>query len=178
MKKVILLVVSFATFGLSAQTKSFTTSSKATFEVGNMIFNTVEGSISGARGTAEYEDEILVAISGSLDATTIKSGNSTRDVHLREKEEFFNTEKTPRIDFTANEVVFVGKSSGITTYKLQGTLTLRGESNEINIEVQEASDNHLISTFTVNRDLWGLGDDYPKAVIAKEVEVRVDIHLE
>jgi polyisoprenoid-binding protein YceI len=178
MKKVVLLVASLAIFGLSAQTKSFSTSSKATFEVGNMIFNTVEGSISGARGSAEYEDGILRAISGTLDATTIKSGNDTRDAHLKEKEEFFNTAKTPRIDFTAKEVVFVGKSSGVTTYKLLGSLTLRGVSNDIEIEVQETSKDHLISTFTVNRDLWGLGEGYPGAVIAKEVEVKVDIHLE
>ena len=178
MKKLSLLLALLFAVSINAQTKSFASSSKATFEVGNMIFNTVEGSISGARGSAEYDDGILVAIAGTLDANTIKSGNTTRDSHLKDKEEFFNTKATPRIDFTAKEVVFVGKSSGVTTYKLRGYLTLREVSNEIEIEVQEASANHLVSTFTVNRDLWGLGEGYPSAVIAKEVEVKVDIHLE
>jgi len=178
MKKISLLLSVLFAGSVYAQTKSFAPSSKATFEVGNMIFNTVEGTIAGARGTAEYDEGILVAIAGTLDANTIKSGNTTRDSHLKDKEEFFNTKATPRIDFKAKEVVFVGKSSGVTTYKLRGSLTLRGVSNEIEIEVEETSANHLVSTFTVNRDLWGLGEGYPSAVIAKEVEVKVDIHLE
>ena len=48
-------------------------------QVGNMIFNTVEGTIAGARGTAEYDEGNLVAIAGTLDANTIQSGNTTRD---------------------------------------------------------------------------------------------------
>ena len=177
MKKLSLLLAVLFAGSINAQTKSFKPSSKAIFEVGNMIFNTVEGSISGARGTAEYDDGILVAIAGTLDAKTIKSGNTTRDAHLKDKEEFFNTSETPNIDFKAREVVFVGKSSGVTTYKLNGSLTLRGVSNDIEIEVKETSANHLVSTFTVNRDLWDLGEGYPSAVIAKEVEVKVDIRL-
>lgn len=178
MKKLSLFLAVLFAGSVYAQTKSFAPSSKATFEVGNMIFNTVEGTIAGARGTAEYDEGILVAIAGTLDATTIKSGNTTRDSHLKDKEEFFNTKATPRIDFTAKEVVFVGKSSGVTTYKLRGSLTLRGVSNEIEIEVEETSANHLVSTFTVNRDLWGLGDGWSKTIIARDIEVRVDIYLE
>lgn len=178
MKKISLLLALVFAGSVYAQTKSFAPSSIATFEVGNMIFNTVEGSIAGARGMAVYEDGILVAIAGTLDANTIKSGNTTRDSHLKDKEEFFNTKVTPRIDFTAKEVVFVGNSSGVTTYKLNGSLTLRGISNDIEIEVEETSAAHLVSTFTVNRDLWGLGDGWSKTIVARDIEVRVDIHLE
>ncbi|HCP40462.1 MAG TPA: hypothetical protein DIT65_01600 [Cryomorphaceae bacterium] len=178
MKKLSLLLVALFVVSTNAQTKSFALSSKATFEVGNLVFNTVEGTIAGARGTAEYDEGILVAIIGTLDANSIKSGNNTRDYHLKDKEEFFNTKATPRIDFTAKEVVFVGKSSGVTTYKLRGSLTLRGVSNDIEIEVEETSAGHLVSTFTVNRDLWGLGDGWSKIIIARDIKVRVDIHLE
>ena len=118
MKKLPLLLAALFAGSVYAQTKSFASSSKATFEVGNMIFNTVEGTIAGARGTAEYDEGILVAIAGTLDANTIKSGNTTRDSHLKGKEEFFNTKATPRIDFTAKEVVFVGKSSGVISCQL------------------------------------------------------------
>jgi hypothetical protein len=30
----------------------------------------------------------------------------------------------------------------------------------------------------VNRDLWGLGDGWSKTIIARDIEVRVDIYLE
>jgi polyisoprenoid-binding protein YceI len=143
-----------------------------------MIFNTVRGSIQGAQGRAIYEDGILTAISGSLDINTLKSGNRTRDGHLKKKEEFFNIEKTPRIYFLANDVLFVGKTNGTTTYKLSGSLTLRGVSNEMNLEIKETSKNHLVGTFTVNRDLWGLGEGWSKTIISQDIDVQVDIHLE
>jgi len=162
---------------LFAQTRTFTPETVARFEVTNMYVNTVEGTVKGAAGTAEYQDDILVAIQGELDASTILSGNSIRDGHLRDKEAFFNVAKSPKISFSAEEVTFVGKSSGVTTYKLNGTLTLRNVANDMEIEVRQTSPDRLEGTFTVNRDLWGLGEGYPKAVIARDVSVTVDIHL-
>jgi polyisoprenoid-binding protein YceI len=113
-----------------------------------------------------------------LDINTLKSGNRTRDGHLKKKEEFFNIEKTPRIYFLANDVLFVGKTNGTTTYKLSGSLTLRGVSNEMSLEIKETSKNHLVGTFTVNRDLWGLGEGWSKTIISQDIDVQVDIHLE
>ena len=178
MKNIFLFIAVVATLSVFGQPKVFNSSTVATFEVGNMIFNTVRGSIQGAQGRAIYEDGILTAISGSLDINTLKSGNRTRDGHLKEKEEFFNIEKTPRIYFLATDVLFVGKTNGITTYKLRGSLTLRGVSNEMSLEIKETSKNHLVGTFTVNRDLWGLGEGWSKTIISRDIDVQVDIHLE
>ena len=136
-----------------------------------MIFNTVEGTIAGARGTAEYDAGILVAIAGTLDANTIKSGNTTRDSHLKDKEEFFNTKATLELTLRPRKSYLL-ENPRVTTYKLRGSLTLRGVSNEIEIEVEETSASHLVSTFTVNRDLWGLGDGWSKIIIAQDIEVR------
>lgn len=163
---------------LSAQNFTFSTQSKASFAVGNMGFNTVEGTVGGASGTATFEDGILTAIRGCMDAKTIATGNGTRDNHLRDKEEFFNTAETPSICFSADKVTFVGKNSGATTYKLEGTLTLRGESNPVVLTVIEEEKGRLVSTFTVERNRWGLGEGYPKFMIANDIEVQVDIHLE
>lgn len=172
------LLILASSFALSAQSFTFSSPSKASFSVGNMGFNTVEGTVGGASGTATYEDGILTAIQGCMDATTIATGNETRDAHLRDKEEFFNTAESPTICFTADKVIFVGKNSGITTYKLEGTLTLRGESNPVVLTVTEEEKGSLVSTFTVERKRWGLGQGYPKFMIANDIEVLVDIHLE
>ena len=173
-----LIIAVVATFNLFGQQQAFKSNTSATFEVGNMIFNTVRGSIEGAQGRAIFEDGLLTAISGSLDISTLKSGNRTRDGHLKEKEEFFNIVKTPRIYFKASEVVFVGKTNGNTTYKLSGSLNLRGVSNEIVLEFKETSKKHLVGTFTVNRDLWGLGEGWSNAMISQDIDVQVDIYLE
>lgn len=178
MKHTFLFIAIAVTLSVFGQPKVFNSKTVATFEAGNLIFNTVRGSIQGAQGRAIYEDGILKAISGSLDINTLKSGNRTRDGHLKEKEEFFNIEKSPRIQFQANEVLFVGKTNGITTYKLRGSLTLRGVSNEMTLEFKETSKNHLVGTFTVNRDLWGLGEGWSKTIISRDIDVQVDIHLE
>ena len=93
MKNTFLFIAIAVTLSVFGQPKVFNSKTVATFEAGNLIFNTVRGSIQGAQGRAIYEDGILTAISGSLDINTLKSGNRTRDGHLKEKEEFFNIEK-------------------------------------------------------------------------------------
>jgi hypothetical protein len=55
---------------------------------------------------------------------------------------------------------------------------LRGVSNEMSLEIKETSKNHLVGTFTVNRDLWGLGEGWSKTIISQDIDVQVDIHLE
>ena len=99
MKNIFLFIAVAVTFSVFGQPNVFNSKTVATFEAGNLIFNKVRGTIQGAQGRAIYEDGILTAISGSLDINTLKSGNRTRDGHLKENEEFFNIEKTPRIYF-------------------------------------------------------------------------------
>ena len=175
----VFLCVAALVLGLqsSAQEHAFLASSTASFSVKNLKWNTVNGTMYGTRGTARYQDGLLVEIQGCIDAASIQTGNELRDEHLLEKEEFFNAEKFPQLCFTADKVTFVGKSSGQTTYKLDGSLTLRGVSKPLSLELVDDTSGHLIGTFTVDRSLWGLGEGYSNFIIAQNIDVRVELHL-
>ena len=160
-----------------SQEFTFAPSSSTTFTVANMKWSTVEGTLDGAHGTARYDDGILVAIEGCVDASTIETGNATRDKHLKTKDAFFQVDQFPELCFAADKVTFVGKSSTQTTYKLDGSLTLRGVSKPLSLELVEDTSGHLIGTFIVDRSLWGLGEGYSNFIIAQNIDVRVELHL-
>ena len=80
--------------------------------------------------------------------------------------------------FEASSVIFVGKSSDLTTYKLAGNLTLRELSKPLQLELVEQNNGLLTGTFTIDRELWGLGEGYPNFTISQNIEVQVDIHLQ
>ena len=175
--KLVLLSLLIHICGFS-QVRSFTSESAASFELKSLTFKTVTGTMGNPTGFATYDDGILVAIQGCLDANTVDTGSKGRDESLREEKEFFNTAKTPLVCFTASSVIFVGKSSGLTTYKLAGNLTLRGLSKPLQLELVEQKNGLLKGTFTIDRELWGLGEGYPNFTISQNIEVQVDIHLQ
>lgn len=175
--KLVLLSLLINICGFS-QVRSFTSESAASFELKSLTFKTVTGTMGNPTGFATYDDGILVAIQGCLDANTVDTGSKGRDESLREEKEFFNTAKTPLVCFTASSVIFVGKSSGLTTYKLAGNLTLRGLSKPLQLELVEQKNGLLKGTFTIDRELWGLGEGYPNFTISQNIEVQVDIHLQ
>jgi len=164
-------------FHSNAQTRQIASESTASFSLKNLKWNTVEGTLGEASGQAIFDEGILVGIQGCVDPSSIQTGNATRDKHLVEKEEFFHVAQFPKLCFSANEVTFVGKSSGQTTYKLDGSLTLRGVSKPLSLELVEDTSGHLIGTFTVDRSLWGLGEGYSNFIIAQNIDVRVELHL-
>ena len=175
--KLVLLSLLIHICGFS-QVRSFTSESAASFELKSLTFKTVTGTMGNPTGFATYDDGILVAIQRCLDANTDDTGSKGRDESLRVEKEFFNTAKTPLVCFKASSVIFVGKSSGLTTYKLAGNLTLRGLSKPLQLELVEQNNGLLKGTFTIDRELWGLGEGYPNFTISQNIEVQVDIHLQ
>lgn len=160
-----------------AQKVQISADSKITFSLKNMGWNTVEGSFSGPIGYVQFENGQLVGAHGCIQASTVQTGNSLRDKHLREKEEFFNTDKFPKVCFISSDVSIVRNSSGQTLYKLEGSLTLRGVSKPLEFEFVEQDGGSLIGTCTVDRSLWGLGEGYSNFIIAQNIDVRVELHL-
>lgn len=177
MQKFYTLIALCLAFAAHAQKIQISSDSKVTFSLKNMGWNTVEGSFSGVTGFVLYEQGRLVGAEGCLDASTVATGNSLRDKHLREKEEFFNIEQFPKVCFRTSDVSIVRNSSGQTLYKLEGSLTLRGVSKPLEIEFVEQAEGSLIGTLTVDRSLWGLGEGYSNFMIAQNIDVRVELHL-
>ena len=171
-----LLAISLAVT-VHAQKVEISADSKITFSLKNMGWNTVEGSFSSPSGYVQFNNGQLVGAHGCVEVVSVQTGNSLRDKHLREKEEFFHIEEFPELCFTSSDVSIVRNSSGQTLYKLEGSLTLRGVSKPLEFEFVEQAGGTLIGTCTVDRSLWGLGEGYSNFIIAQNIDVRVELHL-
>lgn len=61
----------------------------------------------------------------SIDVASLDTKNATRDGHLKDKKEFFNTSKYPEITFTSSEILANGKA-----YKAKGKLNFLGKDHD------------------------------------------------
>ncbi|MER6976936.1 YceI family protein [Streptomyces carpinensis] len=68
-------------------------------------------------------------VSVRIDASSIATGNKTRDNHLRSAD-FLDVERYPYIDFVSNRFVYRGGSK----WTLQGTLTMHGTSRSVGLD--------------------------------------------
>ncbi|MFK7907005.1 MAG: YceI family protein [Chitinophagales bacterium] len=126
--------------------------SQVSFEISNMGFNTVEGSFKGMKGTVDFRPQDLSNSNFNVcvDATTVNTGNSTRDKHLR-NEKHFEVEKYPTICFVSSTVT--QSNSGYIT---QGKLTMHGITKEVEIPFTY-SNQQFLGEITVDRLDYGIG---------------------
>ncbi|MFF3161945.1 YceI family protein [Streptomyces sp. NPDC003273] len=80
----------------------------------------------GIRVTPDVTDS---QVSVRIDASSIATGNKTRDNHLRSAD-FLDVERFPYIDFTSNRFVYRGGSR----WTLNGTLTMHGTSRSVGLD--------------------------------------------
>ena len=66
-----------------------------------------------------------------IDTTSVFTNNEDRDAHLRSAD-FFDTDKHPEMTFESSEM----KKTDEETYKLIGTLTMKGVSKPVELDVE------------------------------------------
>lgn len=157
---------------LKAQSARILEESEVRFEVSNMRFNTVRGSISGFEGELRFDpkrpEEAHFDV--SVDVSTLKSGIGKRDRHLME-EEFFHREKYPRIRMLS-DMIELGAAEG--RYVFHGKLIIKDKEQELIFSFdanQKADKTELSGRFSVQRLDFDLGRDHSSFTIGEEVEV-------
>ena len=156
---------------LHAQTIN-TAASKASFEVSNMAFRTVKGTLNGMQGTVDFDPQYpeKATFEVCIIANSIDTKSKKRDDHLK-KDDFFNILQYPKICFSSNTVQ---KSN--TGFSTRGQLTMLGISKEIKILFTSVN-NVLKGSFKLNRLDFGLGADTGSFLIGKEVTVDIECVL-
>jgi len=103
------------------------------FKVKHLMITTVTGTFKTFTGTVETEgDDITTAkIQFTADVHSVSTNNEQRDAHLRNGD-FFDADNHPQITFTSDKLV---KAAG-DDYTLSGTLTMRGVSRQIALNVE------------------------------------------
>ncbi len=109
------------------------THSELQFKVKHLMISKVTGQFQQFSGTVETEgDDLSTAkVSFTADITSISTNNAQRDAHLRNSD-FFDADNHPQLTFASSRLDKVSDED----YKMYGTLTMRGISKEVVLDVE------------------------------------------
>ncbi len=117
------------------------THSEIHFKVKHLMVSWVTGSFKQFNATIETEgDDLTTAkVHFTADINSISTNNEQRDAHLRTGD-FFDAENHPQLIFESNKLEKIPARAGTDgddeNYKLYGTLTMRGTSKKIVLNVE------------------------------------------
>jgi len=122
--KRLLIIGLLITAGLGSSAQNFVpdgAASEVKFAIKNLGL-TVIGSFKGLKGNIVFDENNLAAsaITVSVDAATINTGNNSRDKHLK-KDDYFDAGNHPTLQFVSTKIT--GKAGA---YTMEGRLTIKG----------------------------------------------------
>jgi polyisoprenoid-binding protein YceI len=138
------------------------THSRIGFMARHAMVTKVRGSFATFEGTGAFdaEDPTKSQLQLNIDATSINTGNSDRDAHLRSND-FFDMERFPTITFVSTSIA----ANNANTFRIAGDLTIKGTTRSIDFELEttgSATDPYgnvragLEGTTVINRKDWGV----------------------
>ena len=154
------------------------------FKIRHLMVSNVKGTLTNYSGGMTYTTEDMSDAEVKFDAevNSISTGNADRDTHLN-AEDFFNTERFPRMYF---ESTMVNVENG----KMKGEMTIKDTTKEIelNIEYNGKSVDPWGNTKhgfeisgTINRsdfDLtWNATLDTGGVLLSDEVKLSLDVQM-
>lgn len=109
------------------------THSEIQFKVKHLMISKVTGQFQKFDATVETEGDDLgtAKVSFTADVSSISTNNEQRDGHLKNSD-FFDAENHPQITFVSSKLEKLDDEQ----YKLYGTLTMRGTSKDIVLDVE------------------------------------------
>jgi polyisoprenoid-binding protein YceI len=182
------VVLAVSAGAMSAQVQQYKiegSHSEADFAIKHMAISTVHGSFHGLVGTIKFDERDVAksSVEATIDATTVDTGNTARDGHLKSPD-FFDTAKFPTMTFKSTSVSKAGDH-----YDVKGDLTMHGVTKSVVLKLETPSKEQMgmdkkphrgfTATTVINRKDFGLvwagtvasGD----AVLGDEIKVELDI---
>jgi polyisoprenoid-binding protein YceI len=156
--------------------------SEVGFGIRHMGLSTVRGHFNGVKGTVVYDaaDISKSTVNVTIDTTTVDTGNSARDTHLK-TDAFFDVAKIPTATF-----VSTGVSKSGSHLTVAGNLTLHGVTKPVTLDVDasttpmESPMDHkthtgFSATTTIKRTDFGIGTSFPTAAVGDDVQLTIDL---
>jgi polyisoprenoid-binding protein YceI len=155
------------------------------FKIRHLV-SKVSGDFTDFDGTlvADFENLDNSSVEFAIQAASIDTKNEKRDGHLRSSD-FFDVEKYPEITFKSSKITRVDDD----TFKVTGTLTMRGVAKEISLMVDFLGEMSAMGgtragyelTTTLNRMdygvSWNRAVEAGGFVLGDEVEVNIALEL-
>jgi polyisoprenoid-binding protein YceI len=172
--KTLLSIILLAAFQINLSAQNINKEkSVVNFEVGNMIFNTVEGSFAGMTGTLSFNSNDLsnASFNVCIDAATVKTDNEERDNHLK-NDDFFEVEKYPTICFKSTQVTKEGANFIAT-----GLLTMHGVTKTVSIPFTFLNKT-FVGELELNRMDYLVGEDTGSVMVSEDIELVISAFID
>ncbi|MES1216149.1 MAG: YceI family protein [Bacteroidota bacterium] len=113
------------------------------FKIKHLMISTVTGQFNKFSSSVETasDDFATAKIDFTAEANSISTNNEQRDEHLKNSD-FFDASNHPQLTFTSTNLKKINEEE----YKLEGTLTMRGVSKTITLDVEFGG---------ITKDPWG-----------------------
>jgi polyisoprenoid-binding protein YceI len=154
------------------------------FAVRHMAVSKVRGRFSTFEGTIQIGEQPADSkASLTIEAGTVDTRDETRDAHLRTND-FFDVANYPTWTFVSTSI----KPEGLTEFKVEGDLTIRGVTRQVTLDatlegvVTDPYGNHRIgfsASTSINRDDFGVSFgavmEAGGLVVAKKVDIQIEL---
>jgi polyisoprenoid-binding protein YceI len=161
--------------------------SRLGFAAKHAMVTTVRGQFTGYTAEVHLDEENVANSTAriEIDATSIDTGNSQRDDHVRGAD-FFEVEKYPKITFVSTSAERVSDDE----YVLHGDLTIRDTTKPVSVTFEKTGaavdpwGNFRVGfegSATINRTDWGVSFNAPLGtgglVISEKIKLEFDLAI-
>lgn len=158
--------------------------SEVDFSILHLSLTNIHGRFGNIGGKVVLNEADITksSVNVTIDVTTVDTGVPQRDADLK-SDHFFDVAHFPTATFTSTSVTKSG--DGLT---VAGNLTLHGVTKPVVLQVQgptgpvtgldKKPHSGFSATTTVKRTDFGLGTQYPAAMIGDDVKLTIDLDVE
>jgi polyisoprenoid-binding protein YceI len=158
--------------------------SEVDFSILHMSLTNIHGRFGNIGGKVVLNEADITksSVNVTIDVTTVDTGVPQRDADLK-SDHFFDVAHFPTATFTSTSVTKSGDGLAVA-----GNLTLHGVTKPVVLQVQgptgpvtgldKKPHSGFSATTTVKRTDFGLGTQYPAAMIGDDVKLTIDLDVE
>jgi len=152
------------------------------FTISHMALSKVHGHFAITSGTIVLDPADLAksSVQATIDASSVDTGNSQRDTHLKSAD-FFNAATFPAATFVSTSIA--KSASGFT---VNGNLTLHGVTKPVVLQVEgptgpvtgpmdKKPHSGFSATTNIKRTDFGIGANFPSAMVGDDVAITIDL---
>lgn len=158
--------------------------SEVDFTIRHASVSNVHGRFGKVAATLVYNEADVTksTVTATIDISTIDTGESPRDTHLK-TDAFFDVAQFPTATFTSTSVAKNGSKLSVS-----GNFTLHGVTKPVVLDVDgpstpvEGMMDHkphsgFTATTTISRTAFGIGTSFPSAMVGDEVKLTIELEI-